>query len=347
VWSRQLAFSPDGRTVACVIRADQVGLWDSRTGRGLHVLRGHEAPISCIAFAPGGDLLASTAGGIDSHSVPHDTTVRLWSVTTGKQLLSLAAARSPVCCAVFSPEGHLLASTSDRGPVRLWEVASGKEVLNFQPQECFASCLAFSEDGKQLASGMSDGTALIWSVLPVDGPGNPPLTRENISASWEALLNADAGKAYRAVCALASNARLTCGFLADRLGAVPVARSDTIRRLIAELNHDLFARREQAGRELIRLGPQVEAELRQATRDRKASVEVRSRIEPLLRTLERWVIADPETLRSLRAVWVLERIGSKDAQELLKRLAGGAPAARQTRAAEAARKRLKRRDRPR
>ena len=45
---------------------------------------------------------------------------------------------------------------------------------------------------------------------------------------------------------------------------------------------------------------------------------------------------DPETLRTVRAVWVLERIGNDAAQELLRKLASGQADARPTQQAKAA-----------
>jgi hypothetical protein len=49
---------------------------------------------------------------------------------------------------------------------------------------------------------------------------------------------------------------------------------------------------------------------------------------------------DAETMRALRAIWVLERIGTKEAQEILRKLADGCEGARQTKEAREALKRL-------
>jgi hypothetical protein len=51
----------------------------------------------------------------------------------------------------------------------------------------------------------------------------------------------------------------------------------------------------------------------------------------------------PESLRYVRAVEVLEQIGSRDAQDVLKTLANGMPTARLTREATAAWERLAKR----
>jgi hypothetical protein len=67
----------------------------------------------------------------------------------------------------------------------------------------------------------------------------------------------------------------------------------------------------------------------------KPSLEVHQRIERLLARIK------PETWRDLRAVEVLERIGSPEAKQVLESLAKGAEGARLTREAKASLERLK------
>jgi HEAT repeat protein len=110
-----------------------------------------------------------------------------------------------------------------------------------------------------------------------------------------------------------------------------------VRRWIADLDSNQFAVRAAAVKELEKLGEQAVPALRQALAG-QPSAELRKQAETLLGGLSR--VSSPEVLQRLRAIQVLERIGSPEARQVLERLAGGAPAARETRDARAALERL-------
>src|SRR5262249_12002905 len=90
--------------------------------------------------------------------------------------------------------------------------------------------------------------------------------------------------------------------------------------------------------ELEKRGFSAQAALRRAlTAD--VSLEVRQRIEQLLRKLPDW-LDQPEHVRILRALEVVERIGAAHAQAYLRDLSRGEPEARLTQEAGAALQRL-------
>jgi hypothetical protein len=95
--------------------------------------------------------------------------------------------------------------------------------------------------------------------------------------------------------------------------------------------------REAAFKALAQADRQGEPALRRTLAD-KPSLEMRRRIEDLPRRM----LKNPSlaTLRSLRAIAVLEHIGAPETRQVLQAQARGAPAARETRAAEGALRRL-------
>jgi len=107
------------------------------------------------------------------------------------------------------------------------------------------------------------------------------------------------------------------------------AATQRLRRWLADLDSSQFQVRKQAQVALEQLGELAEPALRQ-TLAHRPTLEVRQRVEVLLERL-RQPVTQPEALRSLRAVGVLEE------------LAAGVPEARLSREAKAALQRLARR----
>jgi hypothetical protein len=108
--------------------------------------------------------------------------------------------------------------------------------------------------------------------------------------------------------------------------------AERLRQRIADFDSDDFRTREQAVRELTRLGPDAVLPLHAAL-VAKPSVEAKNRIEVLLKDLHPWYIKDPKTLRTVRAIWVLQRMATPEARGVLDTLAAGIPEARITQAA--------------
>ena len=109
--------------------------------------------------------------------------------------------------------------------------------------------------------------------------------------------------------------------------------------MIAQLDDDEFEKREEASRELEKLGSQAEGALRKAAKA-KPSAEVVRRVNDLLKKMDKNAVSG-ERLREARALEVLEGIGNADAVKLLEELAKGAADAALTQQAKASLERLR------
>jgi hypothetical protein len=267
--------------------------------------------------------------------------LRLWDLDSGKLLFKVSLGERAGSSVTFSPDGYFVAFPSSPGAVELWEVATGMQARRLVEKGAHFSDLAFAPGGRRLAALSNSRAVTVWDLAPPGFAELGKLSQAEVRRCLAALADPDAARAYPAMWTLTADPSTALPLLGQSLSPVRPEKAETIRRLVAELDHDKFARREEAGRELARLGPQAGPALRRALADAKTSREARSRIEPLLKALDQWLVTDRETLRGLRAVWVLERIGSPDARAILKRLAGGAPEARLTKAAKSALGRLK------
>jgi RNA polymerase sigma factor (sigma-70 family) len=155
---RTLAWSPDGRTLACGHMEDgDIRLLDAATGKVLRRLVGHKGRVNTVAFSPDGTLLAS--GGGEDHKV------RLWNVAAGRPRRVLATVPGEVLAVGFTPDGTRLAcSGGDREPVLgLWDVTTGRQVRRLGDGHDKVVALAFTHDGRTLAAAMG-GAVRLWDV---------------------------------------------------------------------------------------------------------------------------------------------------------------------------------------
>jgi hypothetical protein len=115
-------------------------------------------------------------------------------------------------------------------------------------------------------------------------------------------------------------------------------KPETVKAWIADLGSDNFATREAVEKELAKFGNTIEPELKEAAKSE--NLERRDRANRLLKAISGR--DNPERLRILRAIEVLEYADTPTGRDVLKELAVGAPSALLTRDAKAAIERLTR-----
>jgi hypothetical protein len=253
---------------------------------------------------------------------------------TGKELVSLptngAFLTAPV---VFSPDGRTVAGgctsqVSRESKVLLWEAASGSLRCEFAGHLGTVSSLTFSPDGRTLASGSWDTSVILWDLAGrLDEKRAPvPLTKKDQAELWQALTDPEARNAYPAMFRLIAEPREAVPLFRQNLRPAEGKSVDaaTLRQLIADLDHEQFVERERATRELEQLGPAAGEALR---------------LTKLLDKLEAPGLP-PEMLRPIRALEVLERIGTPEARQVVETLARGESKAILTQEAQATLRRL-------
>ena len=108
-----------------------------------------------MAFSPDGGLALSGS---------FDKTLKLWDVTSGRELKSFAGHEGPVTTVAFSPDGKLALSGGGDRNVIFWDLASGRELNITSGHWESVTSVAFSPDGKLALSGSLDRTLTLWDV---------------------------------------------------------------------------------------------------------------------------------------------------------------------------------------
>ena len=306
----------------------ETDLWDltsSQRQRVLHIpdinRGGHASPV----LSADGKLLA----------LPQHDHIRLLDATTGKELRSLAGL-SDIRTVALSSDGRLLAASGyDPPEVHIWDTATGTILARLTGHRGRISSVAFSGDGRTLATGGCDSTVLLWDVASlVSPPESPDPSAMDLANLWEQLASDDAGVAYQATLRLARTPDKAATLLRERLKPVAAPDESRLTQLIADLDSASFDKRQQAQQELASLDAVAEPSLRKALAG-KPSAELRLQVEIMLKNLE-GPIARPEQMRAVRAVELLERLGTPAARGLLEELAAGVPEARLTQEAKGA-----------
>ena len=193
---KDLAFSPDGRTLAAVSREGEATIWhvDSRSlfrgpfnvgGIGYAVSISADGTILAIGNDVGEVSLWDAATGERVSTIGVDVgdiafgpigtrlgvvhgrggTVDIWDAGDGSRITTLPLEKGGGYGAIaFSPDGRLIA-TGRWGPiVHVWNVRTGELVRELDQGVAGAFTLDFSPDGRVLAVSGWDPVASLWDV---------------------------------------------------------------------------------------------------------------------------------------------------------------------------------------
>jgi len=157
-----LAFSPDGNTLASTSTSGNLILWNLDSDHRLqHLIENKVSDwVQTINFIPS---TQSFAVGWDNNSM-----VDLWDITSGKQIGQFVSGRSGgIKSLAISSDGQLLATGGSDQNVLLWDLPQ-KKLLNppLSGHTSLVMGLAFSPNGQYLvSSALGDESIRLWDVL--------------------------------------------------------------------------------------------------------------------------------------------------------------------------------------
>lgn len=118
-----IAFSADSKTLASAANDHTIKLWNVATGSEIRTLQGMSA--SSLSFHPNGQILASANNAITNinHDGIWDNDIKLWDISTGKEIRSLKGHLFGVFSLAFSPDGKNLVSGGGDETLKIWRVS--------------------------------------------------------------------------------------------------------------------------------------------------------------------------------------------------------------------------------
>jgi RNA polymerase sigma factor (sigma-70 family) len=284
---------------------------------------------TCVALARDGTTLAVGSEG--------DGMIFLFDPATGRERARLAHKKERLRSVALSRNGQVVAAGDSRGTVRLYHAKTGKKLISLAGHVGPVLSLAFSPDGQRLASGSGDTTVLLWDLTRVWQVEFEVSGGEALASLWDDLASPDDLLVHRATVFLVDKPAQSVAFIKERVKLVTSDQEERLRRAIADLKDEDFKVRERALEELRRFGSEAVPLLRELQRTATdPRLQARLRAFLTIAELEGVTPSPPEFSRPVRAVAVLETIGTPEAHEMLEDLAKGAPSARLTEAAQAA-----------
>ena len=176
-----VSYTPDGRRVI-VAGTGGVSIWDRASGQvERRALPGRPGWLR-VPVSPDGRLLAVGGYGPRLRGDPHDPSIRVYEIATGREVVKLAGHEGGTRGLAFSPDNRRLASggwSTDLvrdATVRIWDLATGRELRRFEGHLASVNVLAFTRDGRSLVSGGEDGMAFVWDLSDLRrdrGAGEP------------------------------------------------------------------------------------------------------------------------------------------------------------------------------
>lgn len=149
-----VAWSPDGTTLAASTTGGSAVLLDGIDAQVLDELRSGEEFAYAVAWSPDGSMIA--VGTLDGRVV-------VWPVGAAEPSRDLSVGEM-VSLVAWSPNGEIVAAATESGALLLYRAATGEPLFQGKAHNGPVGGVAFSPDGSQLATAGFDGAVKLWGI---------------------------------------------------------------------------------------------------------------------------------------------------------------------------------------
>jgi len=147
-----LALHPNGTTLVSSSEDATARIWNLETGESRVLFREQEDPVMSVTYSADGKLLAAASG--DNTRPTRPGHVRIYRADTGERVRDLDKHVRVATGVAFSPDGTLLASTSQDETVHVYSVETGELLRIYEGHSRPTNAVRFlSDDQVVSASG--------------------------------------------------------------------------------------------------------------------------------------------------------------------------------------------------
>ena len=158
----------------------------------INIQAGHSDMVFSLAFSPDGKYAISGS---------QDQTLKLWDISTGKEIRTFQGHSSTIKSVAFSPNYKYALSGSGDNTMKLWDVSTGKELRTFTGHLNSVSSVEFSPDSKFVLSGSYDKTLKLWDA----STGKEIRTFTSSNEISSIAFSQDGNYAFSATCGFSNN----------------------------------------------------------------------------------------------------------------------------------------------
>jgi WD40 repeat protein len=151
-------FSPDSSNLIVGDSYKRLAIWSLRTGELVKTIP-QPADLKSIALSPDGKSLATGGGNFGEPGF-----LSLWDQQSGNLIRTFTGFLLPVRATGFSPDGRILAASSEDGTVSLWNIETGGSEKTLKVDNLPVHALIFTRDGRSIITGSLDGKVREWDV---------------------------------------------------------------------------------------------------------------------------------------------------------------------------------------
>jgi WD40 repeat protein len=111
--------------------------------------------VYAVAVSPDGQRAVSASW---------DQTLKVWDLSSGRELRTLSGHSGEVTAVAVSPDGQRALSASWDQTLKVWELSSGRELRTLSGHMSSVNAVAVTPDGQRAVSASNDQTLKVWDL---------------------------------------------------------------------------------------------------------------------------------------------------------------------------------------